>query len=230
MSRTSRTKRILIVLTSHAELGDTGRATGYYMPEVAHPWQVFTEAGHRVDLASVRGGRPPASGVDLDDPVQKAFLADPEMDAKLADTLRPEDVDPADYDAVFFAGGHGTMWDFPGNAALAALARDVYEAGGVVAALCHGPAALVGVRLSDGRPLVEGKRLTAFSNSEESAVGLTDVVPFPLQTTLENLGAHHESAADFTAHAVTDDRLVTGQNPVSATDTALATVLALATT
>ncbi|MFF2201214.1 type 1 glutamine amidotransferase domain-containing protein [Streptomyces sp. NPDC058145] len=226
----SRTKRVLIVLTSHAELGDTGRETGYYMPEVAHPWRVFTEAGHRVDLASVRGGRPPASGTDLTDPVQKAFLADPEMAGKLAGTLRPEDVDPSAYDAVFFAGGHGTMWDFPGNPALSALARDVYEAGGVVAALCHGPAALVGVRLSDGRPLVDGKRLTAFSNAEEAAVGLTGVVPFALQTALEELGAKHEAAAEFTAHAVTDGRLVTGQNPASATATAMATVLALAAT
>ncbi|MFH8774341.1 type 1 glutamine amidotransferase domain-containing protein [Streptomyces sp. NPDC017958] len=224
----SRTKTILIVLTSHAELGDTGRATGYYMPEVAHPWQVFSEADHRVDLASVRGGRPPASGVDLNDRVQKAFLEDPEMRAKLADTLRVGDVDPAGYDAVFFAGGHGTMWDFPGDPALAALARDVYEAGGVVAALCHGPAALVGVRLSDGRPLVEGKRLTGFSNAEEAAMGLTDIVPFALQTALEELGGKHESAPEFAAHAVTDGRLVTGQNPASATDTAVATVLALA--
>ncbi|MFF0783491.1 type 1 glutamine amidotransferase domain-containing protein [Streptomyces sp. NPDC003720] len=226
----SRTKRVLIVLTSHAELGGTGRETGFYLPEVAHPWRVFTEAGHRVDLVSVRGGRPPASGTDLTDPVQKAFLADPEMAGKLAATPRPEDVDPAAYDAVFFAGGHGTMWDFPGNPALSALARDVYEAGGVVAALCHGPAALVGVRLSDGRPLVDGKRLTAFSNAEEAAVGLTGVVPFALQTALEELGAKHEAAPEFTAHAVTDGRLVTGQNPASATDTAMATVLALAAT
>ncbi|MFC9284360.1 type 1 glutamine amidotransferase domain-containing protein [Streptomyces collinus] len=224
----SRTQTVLIVVTSHAELGDTGRSTGYYMPEVAHPWRVFTEAGVRVDLASVRGGRPPASGTDLADPVQKAFLDDPAMSAKLADTLRPEDVDPAGYDAVFFAGGHGTMWDFPGHPALSALARDVYEAGGVVAALCHGPAALVGVRLSDGRPLVEGRRLTAFSNAEEAAVGLTGVVPFALQTALEELGGKHEAAAEFTAHAVRDGRLVTGQNPASATDTALATVAALA--
>ncbi|MEU9100355.1 type 1 glutamine amidotransferase domain-containing protein [Streptomyces sp. NPDC048361] len=226
-----RTKTVLVVLTSHAELGDTGRATGYYLPEVAHPWRVFTDAGYRVDLASVQGGTPPASGVDLSDEIQKAFLSDPEMAVKLADTLSPEAIDPDAYDAIFFAGGHGTMWDFPGSTALAEHARDVYEAGGVVAALCHGPAALVGVRLSDGRPLVEGKRLTAFSNAEESAVGLTDVVPFALQTALEELGAQHEAAAtEFAAHAVTDGRLVTGQNPASATDTALATVLVLAGT
>ncbi|MBT2405524.1 MULTISPECIES: type 1 glutamine amidotransferase domain-containing protein [unclassified Streptomyces] len=224
----SRTKTILIVLTSHAELGNTGRPTGFYLPEVAHPWKVFTEAGHRVDLASPKGGRPPASGVDTSDPVQKAFLEDPEMSAKLENTLRPEDVDPAGYDAVFFAGGHGTMWDFADNEALAVLGRDVYEAGGVVAALCHGPAALVGIRLSDGRPLVEGKRLTAFTNNEEAAIELTDVVPFALQTALEDLGAKHDGAANFSAHAVVDGRLVTGQNPASATDTALATVLALA--
>lgn len=224
----SRTKTILIVLTSHAELGNTGRPTGFYLPEVAHPWKVFTEAGHRVDLVSPKGGRPPVSGADTSDPVQKAFLDDPEMSAKLENTFRPEDLDPAAYDAIFFAGGHGTMWDFADNEALAGLGRDIYEAGGVVAALCHGPAALVGIRLSDGRPLVEGKRLTAFTNNEEAAIELTDVVPFALQTALEDLGAKHDGAANFSAHAVVDGRLVTGQNPASATDTALATVLALA--
>ncbi|WP_327354387.1 type 1 glutamine amidotransferase domain-containing protein [Streptomyces sp. NBC_01304] len=221
-------KRILIVLTSHGELGSTGRPTGYYLPEVALPWKVFSEAGHRTDLVSIQGGEPPVSGIDPTDPDQQAFLADPEMSAKLRNTPRPEDIDAAQYDAIFYAGGHGSMWDFAGNTQLAGLGRDVYEAGGVVAALCHGPAGLVDIVLSDGSHLVDGKRLAAFTNDEEAAVGLTDIVPFPLQTTLEQRGAKHEAAENFTAHAVVDGRLVTGQNPASAVQTAEAVVRVLA--
>jgi putative intracellular protease/amidase len=136
-------------------------------------------------------------------------------------------VDPADYDAVLFAGGHGTMWDFPDDPDLAAVARDVYEQGGVVSAVCHGPAALVGVTLSDGQPLVAGKQVAAFTNSEEAAAGLNDVVPFLLQHRLEDLGAKHTAAPDFEAHVVSDERLVTGQNPASATGLAQAVLAAL---
>ncbi|PZS29031.1 MAG: type 1 glutamine amidotransferase domain-containing protein [Pseudonocardiales bacterium] len=222
-----RTKKILIGLTSHGDLAGHG-ATGYYLPEVAHPWQVFTAAGYTVDLVSTAGGTPPVDGVDLTDPVQQAFLDDPEMQGKVAGTPRFADVDPAGYDAVLFAGGHGTMWDFPGDPDLARTAREVYEGGGVVAAVCHGPAALVGVTLSGGRPLVEGKEVSAFTNSEEAAVGLSDVVPFLLQTRLESLGAKHTGAPDFVPHVVTDERLVTGQNPASAKGVAEAVLAALA--
>ncbi|MFF4648589.1 type 1 glutamine amidotransferase domain-containing protein [Streptomyces sp. NPDC001380] len=222
-----RTRKVLLALTSHDRLGDTGRTTGFYLSEAAHPWKVLTEAGHEVDLVSVRGGRPPMDGVDTSDPVQQAFLDDPRISAQLAATRRPEDVDPADYDAVLYVGGHGTMWDFPGSTALAGIARDVWEAGGAVAAVCHGPAGLVGITLSDGSPLVAGRRLAAFTNAEEAAVGLTDVVPFHLQTRLEELGAEHSAAENFAAHVVVDGRLVTGQNPASATGVgeALAEVL-----
>ncbi|MET9734948.1 type 1 glutamine amidotransferase domain-containing protein [Streptomyces sp. NPDC006458] len=223
-----RTKKILIALTSHGELGDTGRPTGFYLPEVAQPWKVFTDHGYEVDLVSVRGGEPPMIGHDTDDPVHTAFLADAEMSAQLAHTPRPDQVSAADYDAVYYAGGHGTMWDFTGVApALARLATDIYEAGGVVSALCHGPAALLDIRLSDGTALVEGKRLTAFTNEEEAAVELTDVVPFALQDALQELGAKHEGAKAFTTHVVVDGRLVTGQNPASATAAAEAVVRVL---
>jgi putative intracellular protease/amidase len=146
------------------------------------------------------------------------------MSAQLGHTLRPDEVDAADYDAVFFAGGHGTMWDFRQNTTLAAIGRDVYEAGGVVAAVCHGPAGIVDITLSDGRPLVEGRRVAAFTNDEEQAVGLTKVVPFLLQDALEERGATHVGAANFTAHVIVDGRLVTGQNPASAAGTGKATV------
>ena len=222
------TRSILIALTSHRALGDTGRETGFFVGEAAHPWKVFTDAGYTVDLASVAGGVPPQDGLDSDDPVQKEFLADERVAAQLAATPALADVDPADYDAILLAGGHGTMWDFPDDTRLAGLARDVYESGGVVSAVCHGPSGLVNVTLSDGRPLVEGKRVSAFTNEEEAAVGLTDVVPFLLQTRLEERGAKHSGAPNFAAHVVRDGRLVTGQNPASATGVAEAVLEALA--
>jgi putative intracellular protease/amidase/ketosteroid isomerase-like protein len=223
-------RSVLIALTSHEQLGITGRATGYYLSEVAHPWRVFTDAGYTVDLVSVQGGEPPRDpGVDLDDPVQREFLTDPRMGAQLRDTPNPEGVDPDPYDAILFAGGHGTMWDFPDSAGLARLARHVYERGGVIAAVCHGPAALVNVALSDGSYLVDGRRVAAFTDEEESAVGLDGVVPFSLQAKLTERGAHHVRAPKFTAQVVRDGRLVTGQNPASATGVAEQTVAALAT-
>ncbi|MGW2212025.1 type 1 glutamine amidotransferase domain-containing protein [Streptomyces sp. NPDC001781] len=212
-----RTRAVLFALTSHEALADTGRRTGFYLPEAAHPWRVLTDAGYRVDLMSVRGGRPPVDGQDLSDPVQQAFLDDPRMAAQLAGTRRPQDIDPAGYDAILYVGGHGTMWDFPGNARLAGIAGDIWEAGGAVAAVCHGPAGLLDVTLADGAHLVDGRNVAAFTNSEEDAVGLSDVVPFALQSALEERGAKHSGADDFQAHVVVDGRLVTGQNPASAT-------------
>ncbi|MFJ4963561.1 type 1 glutamine amidotransferase domain-containing protein [Streptomyces sp. NPDC088729] len=221
------TRKVLLALTSHDRLGDTGRPTGFYLSEAAHPWKELTDAGFEVDLVSVLGGRPPMDGADLSDPVQKAFLDDPDIARKLASTPRPQDVDPADYDAILYVGGHGTMWDFPGATGLTRIARAVYEAGGAVAAVCHGPAGLVELTLSDGSYLVDGKNVAAFTNTEEAAAGLTDIVPFLLQSTLEERGARHTGAADFQAHVVVDGRLVTGQNPASATGVgkALVTVL-----
>ncbi len=221
------TKKILIGLTSHGDLGGL-RPTGYYLSEVAHPWRVFTDAGYTVDVASTAGGQPPVDGVDLSDPVQRAFTDDAEMTTKTHNTPTFAAIRSADYDAILFAGGHGTMWDFPTDPALARVAREIYENGGVVAAVCHGPAALVGVTLSDGRPLVEGREVAAFTNAEESAAGLTEVVPFLLQSRLEQLGAKHTSAANFQPHVITDGRLVTGQNPASATGLARAVLAALA--
>ncbi len=212
----TRTRKVLIALTSHDLLGDTGRATGFYVSEAAHPWQVLTEAGFQVDLVSVRGGRPPMDGLDNADPDQAAFLADQRIAEQLAATPAARDVDASRYDAILYAGGHGAMWDFPHDADLAGVARDIYEAGGAVAAVCHGPAALLAVTLSDGSPLVEGRNVAAFTDSEEEAAGLTAVVPFLLQRRLEELGAKHTGAPDFEAHVVVDGRLVTGQNPASA--------------
>ena len=224
---TNGSKKILIVVTSHDDLGGTGK-TGFYVSETAHPWQVFTEAGYQVDLVSPQGGEPPQDGADLTDPIQKAFLGDTEMSRKLANTLRPEQVNPRDYAAIFYAGGHGTMWDFPDNAKLAGIARDIYEAGGVVSAVCHGPAALVNVTLSDGSYLVAGKEISVFTNEEEAAVGLTGVVPFLLQSALEARGAKHVGGPNFQVQVSVSDRLITGQNPASAGPVAEKVVHALA--
>jgi putative intracellular protease/amidase len=223
-----RTNTVLIVLTSHDTLGDTGRSTGYFLPELAHPWRVFERAGYRVELVSTRGGRPPQYGEDPADPLLRAFEEDPEIQAALAATPTPDRIDPSRYDAVLYAGGHGTMWDFPDEPGLQRIARAVYEAGGVVAAVCHGPAGLLELRLSDGSLLIDGRTVAGFTDEEEAAVGLTAVVPFSLQESLERRGAKHLRVDAFQPHVVVDGRLVTGQNPASAAGTAEAVVDVLA--
>jgi putative intracellular protease/amidase len=204
------TKRVVIVLSSHDDLAGV-RKTGYYVPEAAHPWDIFRRAGFEVEVASVAGGQPPRDGLDPADPVQTAFLA--ELDR--SETARLADLD-APYDAVFYAGGHGTMWDFPDDPDVARIGREVYERGGVVAAVCHGPSALVNLTLSDGTHLVAGKRVAAFTDSEEKAAGLAEVVPFLLADALVERGARHEGVADWEPQVIVDGRLATGQNPASA--------------
>ena len=215
---TERTRKALIVVTSHDRLGDTGKPTGYYLPEVTHPYYALVDAGLEVDIASPRGGKAPMDegSRDLRDAANARFLETASDMDKLERTLALESVDPAQYDAVLFAGGHGTMWDFRGSAAVNRVAAAIYERGGVVAAVCHGPAALVDVRLSSGEHLVAGKRVTGFSNAEEEAAELTEVMPFLLETALVDRGARYERAALWQEHVVTDGRLVTGQNPASA--------------
>ena len=221
-------RRVLIALTSHSRLGDTGRSTGFMVAEAAEPWRVFTKAGYAVDLVSVAGGEPPHTAYNPDNPDELAFMEDPDISRQLKNTPSAADLVASGaartYDAILFAGGHGTMWDFPNNPSLASLARDIYEKGGVVAAVCHGPAALVGLTLSDGNYLVAGKNVAAFTNSEEQAVGLAEVVPFLLADKLVEQGARHLPADNFTAQVVVDERLVTGQNPQSATGVAEAVV------
>lgn len=215
---TASTGTVLFVLSGHTELGDSGEKTGYYLSEVAHPWHVITEAGFGVDFVSPAGGAvemDPKSR-DLDDPINKLFM---ESDAakNLEATMAPADIDPANYRAIYYAGGHGAMWDFPDAPKLAEAAATIWENGGIVAAVCHGPAGLINIKLSDGSYLVDGKKVAAFTNAEEEAVELTDTVPFLLATKLEERGAIHVPADNFAEQVVVDDRLVTGQNPASAT-------------
>lgn len=207
---------VLFVVTSNDRLGDTGKETGYYVPEAAHPWEEISRAGFEVRLASIQGGTPPAYGYDPADAVQSEFWNDPDIRRQLDDTPAVRDVDTTDLDAVLFVGGHGTMWDFPDDPDVQRIIREVYEQGGVVAAVCHGPAALVNARLSDGHYLVEGKTVAAFTTGEEVAVGLRDTVPFLLAEELKKHGANHVDAPDFEAHVEVDGRLITGQNPASA--------------
>ncbi|MEM6332898.1 MAG: type 1 glutamine amidotransferase domain-containing protein [Planctomycetota bacterium] len=217
--------RVVIVLTNESSMGEGGRATGFYLSEASHPWRAFTEAGYEVVFASPLGGLAPIDPTSLDrsDATNAAFLGEvADGDAVATEALG--ELDAGEIDGVFFAGGHGTMWDFPDDPAVKSQTAAVYEAGGVVAAVCHGPAALVNVRLSNGSYLVDGKMVATFTNAEEDAVGLTGTVPFLLQTLLEERGAEVVEAANFESNVVVDGRLVTGQNPASARGTADAVV------
>jgi putative intracellular protease/amidase len=210
------TKPVLFVLTSHDTLGNTGKETGFYLSEVSHPYVAFEQAGIAVEFVSPQGGKAPMTGADREDPINAAFLDNAAKMAQVATTLSPAAVDPSRYGAIFYAGGHGTMWDFADNAALASIAAQIYESGGVVGAVCHGPAGLVNIKLANGEYLVQGKTVSAFTNTEEVAVGLSDVVPFALESRLIERGAKHSKADNFQTHVVVSGRLVTGQNPASA--------------
>ncbi len=216
-------KQILMVLSSHDDLGGL-RKTGYYLPEAAHPYWVFRHHGYDVDFVSPKGGQPPMYGDDRTDEEQAAFLDDDAVKTKLANTLTPARVNSDHYAAVLYVGGHGTMWDFPSDTRLAAVAAAIYERGGVVAAVCHGPAGLVNIRLSNGEFLVKGKTVAAFTNAEEEAVGLSAIVPFLLESKLIERGAIHVTAPNFQSHVQVSERLVTGQNPASARPLAVALV------
>lgn len=212
----SGSKPVLFVLTSHATKGETGKPTGYFLSEVTHPLAVLEAAGIPVEFASIKGGDPPVDGLDLKDPINARFWADEGFRKAVSETARLVDVDLSRYAAIFFAGGHGAMWDFPDSPGVQAAVRTIYEVGGIVGAVCHGPSALVNAKLSDGSYLVAGKDLSAFTDEEERAVGLDQVVPFLLASTLAARGAHHHAAANWTSKVVVDGRLVTGQNPQSA--------------
>ena len=209
-------KKILFVVTNHDKKGDTGQPTGYYLSEVSHPWEILHNAGYEIDFVSPNGGKPPVDGFNLDDEVNKKFWEDAEYHRKIENTLKPSEVNPNDYVAIHYAGGHGTMWDFPDNQKLAEIAAEIYENNGIVSAVCHGPAGIVNIKLSDGKYLVDGKKINAFTNEEEQAVKLDKVVPFLLESKLTERGAKFEKSDLWQPHVVVDQRVVTGQNPQSA--------------
>lgn len=208
-------EKILFAVTSHNELGDSGKPTGYWLSEVTHPWSVLCD-DFDIDVVSVAGGRPPVTGFDLSDPINRRFWDDPAWQDKMSTTLKPEQVIPGEYKAIFYAGGHGAMYDFPEDTRLAQIAADIYQAGGYVAAVCHGPAGLLNIKLNDGSYLVAGKQLDSFTNEEERLNGTADVVPFLLQSELEKRGCIYNTMAPWSDHVVVDGRLITGQNPQSA--------------
>lgn len=211
-------KKALIVVTNVPKIPQTGAPTGWYLPEVSHPYYALREAGIEVEFASPKGGHAPLdeSSRDLSDPDNARFLNEAGLFDSLSRTAAPEQLRAEDYSAIVYAGGHGTMWDFAPSEGLARLAAGIYERGGVVAAVCHGPATLLGVRLADGKHLVSGKRVTGFIDAEESAVDMTALMPFLLETELRRLGARFEGAPLWEENVVVDGRLITGQNPASA--------------
>lgn len=214
------TEPVVMILTSCGRMGNTDTKTGFYWEELAVPYYTLRDAGHAVDIASIKGGMPPADPSsdpgkgERPEAVQR-FLDDREAMGKLRETIPLAEVDPSRYGAVFLPGGHGTMWDFAQTKALGQTVAKVFDQGGAVGAVCHGPAGLVEATLADGTPLVKGREVGGFSNSEEEQAGLTDVVPFLLEDALKEKGGDYRKGDDFAAFAVRDGRLVTGQNPAS---------------
>jgi len=211
--------KILMVITSHDKLGDTGKKTGFWLEEFAAPYYTFLDAGAAVTLASPRGGEPPldpkSDTPDGQTEATERFKKDRSAQAVLASTVKLADVRAEDYDAIFYPGGHGPMWDMPDNATSIALIEAFIKADKPVGAVCHAPVALVNVRGKDGEYLVKGKRVTGFTNEEEAAVGLTTVVPFLLEDRLKERGGIFSKAANWVPYVQVDGKLVTGQNPAS---------------
>ena len=210
---------VLMILTSHDQLGNTGKKTGFWLEEFAAPYYAFRDAGVAITLASPKGGQPPLDPKSYEPANQThdtdRFRTDTDAQAALGSTLKLSTLQAADYDAVFYVGGHGPLWDLAEDAYSIALIETMYAAGKPVAAVCHGPGVLRHPRRADGQPLVAGKKVTGFTNSEEAAVQLTDVVPFLVEDELKRLGGQYSQLADWQPYAVVDGNLVTGQNPAS---------------
>jgi putative intracellular protease/amidase len=210
----------LLVLTSYDRLGGTGEKTGYWYEEMAAPYYRFKDAGVKVTLASPNGGQPPmdpmSSQSDYQTDDTRRFDADADAQAALAHTVRLASVSAADFDAVFYAGGHGPMWDLAEDIGSISLIEAMWRSGKPVASTCHGPAVLRHVTDDSGQPLIRGKNVTGFANSEEEAVHRTDAVPFLLEDELKKMGGVYSKSGDWQPHVVEDGRLITGQNPNSA--------------
>lgn len=220
-----------MVTTSHDQLGNTGRKTGFWLEEFAAPYFVFKDAGVDLTLASPKGGQPPIDPKsDLPEnqtPAMTRFKKDPAAQKALSQTAKLADMKSEDYDTIFYVGGHGPMWDLVDNPDSIALIESFYNSGKPVAAVCHSPAVFHKVKYQ-GAPLVKGKRVTGFTNGEEEAVHLTKVVPFLVEDELKRVGARYEKAPDWQSFAITDGRIVTGQNPASSTAAAKALIEVLA--
>jgi len=211
--------KVLIVLTSHSELGNSGEKTGFWIEEFATPYYVLADAGIELTIASPKGGQPPvdpkSESSDAQTPATIRFYGDYELIDKVAHTLKISEVSQADFDAVFYPGGHGPLWDLATDEISIALIENFYKNNKPVAFVCHAPSAFLNAKAPDGEPLVKGKEVTGFSNSEEEAVKLTAIVPFLLEDELKKLGGNYSSGPDWGIYVKKDGLLITGQNPAS---------------
>ncbi|MBD8251375.1 type 1 glutamine amidotransferase domain-containing protein (plasmid) [Pantoea agglomerans] len=224
--------KILMVLTSHDELGTTGKKTGFWLEELAAPYYAFLDAGAEITLASPKGGQPPldpkSDEPDSQTDETRRFHADSAAQAVLASTVKLDTVDQAAFDAVFYPGGHGPLWDLANDKYSISLIEQTLQAGKPVALVCHAPGVLRDVKNADGTPLVKGKKVTGFTNSEEEGVGLTDVVPFLVEDVLKQNGGLYSRGDDWQSYTVQDGLLITGQNPGSSAETAKVLLASLA--
>ncbi len=223
--------KILVVLTSHDQMGDSGHKTGFWLEEFTAPYYVFSDAGADLTIASPKGGRPP---VDPNSEAEGAltettrrFQQDAHAKATLASTKKLSDVDMNEFDAIFYAGGHGPLWDLVNDDKSIALIKAAYEHDKVISAVCHAPAVFKNVEVKPGQNIVGGREVTGFSNSEEEAAGLSDIVPFLLEDMLKENTATYSKGDDWAPHIVVDGKLITGQNPASSEGVAKAVVQAL---
>jgi len=216
--------KVLIVLTSHDQLGNTGKKTGFWLEELAAPYYTFKDAGAEIVLASPKGGQPPldpkSNEPDFKTDATRRFEADVDANAQLANTVRLDSVSQADFDTVFYPGGHGPLWDLAEDRHSVALLEAFIAAGKPVALVCHAPGVLRDVKTAEGTPLVQGRKVTGFTNTEEAGVGLTEVVPFLVEDMLKAAGGHYSKGPDWGSYVVTDGVLTTGQNPASSAETA----------
>ncbi|MBT8498182.1 dimethylallyltransferase [Pantoea agglomerans] len=224
--------KILMVLTSHDELGTTGKKTGFWLEELAAPYYAFLDAGAEITLASPKGGQPPldpkSDEPDSQTDETRRFHADSAAQAVLASTVKLDTVDQAAFDAIFYPGGHGPLWDLANDKHSISLIEQTLQAGKPVALVCHAPGVLRDVKNADGTPLVKGKKVTGFTNSEEEGVGLTDVVPFLVEDVLKQNGGLYSRGDDWQSYTVQDGLLITGQNPGSSAETAKVLLASLA--
>jgi putative intracellular protease/amidase len=216
--------KILIVLTSHSELGNTGEKTGFWIEEFAAPYYVLADAGVELTIASPKGGQPPidpkSESPDAQTAATNRFNNDKDIKDKLAHTVKLNEVNQKDYDAVFYPGGHGPLWDLANDATSISLIEDFYQHSKPIAFVCHAPGSLIKVKAANGEPLVKGKEVTGFSNTEEAAVKLTKVVPFLLEDEMNKLGASYSKGPDWGSYVKKDGLLITGQNPASSEEAA----------
>ena len=216
--------KILFVLTSHSQVGNTDQKTGFWIEEFASPFYVLSDAGATITIASPAGGQPPvdpkSEAKEAQSPSTERFFKDMEAIDKVAYSLKLSDVNFNDYDAVFYPGGHGPLWDLATDKTSIKLIEDFYNSQKPIAFVCHAPAALVNAKAENGEPLVKGKKVTGFSDTEEDAVGLTKIVPFLLETELKKLGGHYSKGPDWSSFTQQDGLLITGQNPASSEEVA----------